>query len=133
MAGIDFHLSHIFARTDDRHRSVEFIALFKGIDAYYPSEAIIQVVLDNHSAHISKETMIFLATRPGRFEYIHTPKHGFWLNLIECASSEMARTFLRHIRVASLDELKARLLKGIDEISPLPVAFRWNKFDIGIA
>ena len=133
LAGIDLHSGHIFARTEDRHRSVEFIALLKDIDAYYPPEAIIRVVLDNHSAHISKETMAFLATRPGRFEYIHTPKHGSWLNLIECAFSKMARTFLRHIRVASLDELKTRILKGVDEMNQLPVVFRWNKFDIGIA
>ncbi len=133
LAGIDLRPGHIFAHTEDRHRSVEFIALLKEIDAYYPPEAIIRVVLDNHSAHISKETMAFLATRPGRFEYVHTPKHGSWLNLIECAFSKMARTFLRHIRVASLDELKARILKGIDEMNQLPVVFRWNKFDIGIA
>jgi len=133
LAGIDLHSGHIFAHTEDRHRSVEFIALLKEIDAYYPPEAIIRVVLDNHSAHISKETMAFLATRPGRFEYVHTPKHGSWLNLIECAFSKMARTFLRHIRVASIDELKARILKGIDEMNQLPVVFRWNKFDIGIA
>ena len=64
-----------------------------------PPTAVIRVVLDNHSAHISRETMAYLATRPGRFEYVHTPKHGSWLNLIECAFSKMARTFLRHIRV----------------------------------
>ncbi len=35
-----------------------------------------RVVLDNHSAHISKETVAYLSERPGRFEYVHTPKHG---------------------------------------------------------
>lgn len=133
LAGIDLHSGHIFAHTEDRHRSVEFIALLKEMDAYYPPEAIIRIVLDNHSAHISKETMAFLATRPGRFEYVHTPKHGSWLNLIECAFSKMARTFLRHIRVDSIDELKMRIRKGIDEMNQLPVVFRWNKFDIGVA
>ena len=108
MAGIDLHSGHIFANVEDRHRSIEFIALLKQIDAHYPENAIIRVVLDNHSAHISKETMAFLSTRPGRFEYVHTPKHGSWLNLIECAFSKMARTFLRHIRVTSKDDLKQR-------------------------
>jgi hypothetical protein len=46
---------------------------------HYPEDAIIRVVLDNHSAHISKETMTYLSSRPGRFEYVHTPKHGSWL------------------------------------------------------
>jgi hypothetical protein len=45
----------------------------------------------------------------------------------------MARTFLRHIRVTSKDELKQRILKGIAEINAAPVAFRWNKFDLGVA
>ena len=132
LAGIDLHSGHIFANVEDRHRSLEFIDLLKELDAYYPPEAIIRVVLDNHSVHISKETMAFLATRPGRFEYVHTPKHGSWLNLIECVFSKMARTFLRHIRVASVDELKMRILKGVDEMNQLPVVFRWNKFDIGV-
>jgi len=132
LAGIDLHSGHIFAHAEDRHRSIEFIGLLKTMDAYYAPEAVIRLVLDNHSAPISKETLAFLATRPGRFEYVHTPKHGSWLNLIECVFSKMARTFLRHIRVASLDELKTRILKGIDEMNQMPVVFRWNKFDIGI-
>jgi len=132
MAGIDLHSGHIFANVEDRHRSVEFIGLLKKIDEHYAPEAIIRVVLDNHSAHISKETMAYLASRPGRFEYVHTPKHGSWLNLIECAFSKMARTFLRHIRVKSKDELKTRILKGIAEINDSPVVFRWNKFDLGV-
>ena len=133
LAGIDLHSGHIFANVEDRHRSVEFIALLKRLDEYYPSDAIIRVVLDNHSAHISKETVAYLGTRPGRFEYVHTPKHGSWLNLIECAFSKMARTFLRHIRVNSIDELKTRILKGIEEFNSSPVVFRWNKFDLGVA
>lgn len=133
LAGIDLHSGHIFATVEDRHRSVEFIALLKRLDEHYPSEATIRVVLDNHSAHISKETVAYLGTRPGRFEYVHTPKHGSWLNLIECAFSKMARTFLRHIRVKSIDELKQRILKGIAEFNAAPVVFRWNKFDLGVA
>ncbi len=132
LAGIDLHSGHIFANVEDRHRSVEFIGLLKRLDDYYPPDAIIRVVLDNHSAHSSKETSAYLATRPRRFEYVHTPKHGSWLNLIECAFSKMARTFLRHIRVDSIDELKVRILKGVDEFNDTPVVFRWNKFDLGL-
>ena len=121
--------SQIIANVEPRHRSVEFIALLRRLDEHYPSEAIIRVVLDNHSAHISKETMAYLASRPGRFEYIHTPKHGSWLNLVESAFSKMARSFLRHIRVSSLDELKSRILKGIDEMNANPVRFQWKAFD----
>ena len=132
LAGIDLHSGHVFANVEDRHRSIEFIGLLKQLDAHYPEDAIICVVLDSHSTHISKETMTYLSSRPGRFEYVHTPKQGSWLNLIECAFSKMARTFLRHIRVTSKDDLKQRILKGIAEINASPVVFRWNKFDLGV-
>jgi len=133
LAALDLHTGEIIANVEPRHRSCEFIDLLKRLDAHYPPDAMIRVVLDNHSAHISKETMAYLSTRPGRFEYIHTPKHGSWLNLVECAFSKMARTFLRHIRVASKDELKERILKGIAEINASPVPFRWKKFDLELA
>ncbi len=97
-----------------------------------PPETTICLVLDNHSAHIYRETMTYLETRPGRFEYVHTPKHGSWLNLIEGAFSKMARTFLRHIRVASPDELKSRVLQGIEDMNAAPVPFRWQKFDLDL-
>jgi transposase len=129
LGGIDLHDGHIFGQVHDRHRSREFIELLKEIDAYYPEGATIRVVLDNHSAHISKETKKFLATRPERFEYIHTPKHGSWLNLIESVFSKMARSFLRHIRVCSKAELKERILRGIAEMNAAPVVFRWKNFD----
>jgi len=129
IAALDLHTGEILANVERRHRSVEFVALLRRLDEHYPNEAIIRVVLDNHSAHISRETMAYLASRPGRFEYVHTPKHGSWLNLVESAFSKMARSFLRHIRVASLDELKARILKGIDEMNAHPVRFQWKNFD----
>ena len=124
---------HIFANIEDRHRSSEFIGLLIQLGANDPKDAIIRVVLNNHSAHISRQTMAYLNSRPGRFESVHTPKHGSWLNLIECAFSKMARTFLRHIRVSSKQDPKQRIYAGIAEINASPVAFCWNKLDLGTA
>ena len=132
LAALDLHDGKIIAQVQDRHRSQEFIELLKELDNYYPDKCTIRMVLDNHSSHVSKETMSYLGTRPGRFEYVHTPKHGSWLNLVETAFSKMARTFLRHIRVSSVDELKERIIKGINEINEAPVIYRWKKFDLEI-
>jgi len=128
LAALDLHTGHVTAQVHDRHRSREFISLLKELDEYYPPESIIRVVLDNHSAHISKETMAYLKTRPNRFVYVHTPKHGSWLNLVETLFGKMARTFLRHIRVDSKAELKERIMRGIAEINASPVVHRWSKF-----
>jgi transposase len=129
LAGLDLHDGHVLAQVHDRHRSCEFISLLKEMDAHYPVESTIRLILDNHSAHISKETMKYLASRPGRFLYVHTPKHGSWLNLVETLFSKMARTFLKHIRVNSKEQLKERILQGIREINESPVVHRWKKFN----
>jgi transposase len=101
LAAVDLHNGEIFAQVHPRHRSREYILLLKELDDHYPKDCTIRVILDNHSAHISKEIMAYLASRPNRFIYVHTPKHGSWLNLIETVFSRMARTFLKGIRVAS--------------------------------
>ena len=129
LAGLDLQDGHVTARVERRHRSREFIALLKDLDVYYPAEAVIRLILDNHSAHISKETRAYLATRPNRFCYVHTPTHGSWLNLVETLFGKMARTFLRGMRVSSWDELKERILKGISEINAVPVVHKWQKFE----
>jgi hypothetical protein len=133
LAALDLHDGHVMAQVHDRHRSREFIFLLKELDAYYPAESTIRIILDNHSAHISKETMKYLASRPGRFLYVHTPKHGSWLNLVETLFGKMARTFLKNIRVNSKQELKERILLGIKEINDSPVVHRWKKFDFAHA
>jgi transposase len=129
LAGLDLQDGHVTARVERRHRSREFVALLKDLDAHYPAEAVIRLILDNHSAHISKETRAYLATRPNRFCYVHTPTHGSWLNLVETLFGKMARTFLRGMRVASWEELRERILKGIEEINVAPVVHRWRKFE----
>lgn len=133
LAGVDLHNGEVFAEVHPRHRSREFILLLKALDEHYPKECTIRVILDNHSAHISKETMAYLASRPNRFIYVHTPKHGSWLNLIETVFGKMARTFLKGIRVQSREELKQRILQGVREMNLAPVVFRWKKFDLELA
>src|SRR5664279_2132317 len=129
LAALDLQDGHITARVEDRHRSVEFIGLLSDLDARHPPECTIRIILDNHSAHLSKEMQAFLSLHPNRFQYVLTPKHGSWLNIVETLFGKMARTFLRHIRVHSLDELKTRILKGIEEINAAPVVHRWKNFD----
>jgi transposase len=126
MAGIDLLNGHVLALVAERHRSYEFIEFLKEVDKYYSDQIKIRIVLDNHSAHISKETQSYLSKKPNRFEFIFTPKHGSWLNLIETFFSKMARTFLREIRVSGKTELVERITKYIAEVNEQPVIFHWK-------
>ena len=127
LAGIDLLTGKVHALVRDRHRSKEFIEFLKLLDAAYPASTAIKLILDNHSAHISRETRDWLATRPaGRFDFTFTPKHGSWLNLIEGFFSKLARSVLRHIRVASKQELKDRLMAAMDHFNQNPVVHTWT-------
>src|SRR5713101_8587746 len=66
LAGIDLVTGKVHALVKDRHRSREFIDFLKLVDAAYPTHTAIRLILDNHSAHISKETNAWLAARPVR-------------------------------------------------------------------
>jgi len=133
LAGIDLLTGKVHACVEDRHRSREFVGFLKRLDEAYPADTAIKLILDNHSAHISKETKAWLATQPeGRFAFVFTPKHGSWLNLVEGFFSKMARSLLRHIRVASKLELKTRILAYLDDINSEPVIHTWT-YKIGEA
>ncbi len=126
MAGMDLATGHVHRSVVERHRSREFVAFLRGLDAAYPKRTKLRLILDNHSAHVSKETRAYLATVPNRFEFVFTPKHASWLNLIETFFGKLARTLLRGIRVASKDELKERIERYIDELNVDPVVFKWT-------
>ena len=126
LAGIDLHTGKVMPYVNERHRSKEFVEFLEIVDKEYHVDWKIRIILDNHSSHISKETKKYLLTKPGRFDFVFTPKHGSWLNIIEMFFSKIARSFLKHIRVESKEELRERIYKGIKEINNDPVIFRWK-------
>jgi transposase len=127
LAGIDLLTGKVHASVEERHRSREFVGFLKKLDAAYPTDTAIKVILDNHSAHVSKETKAWLATqREGRFTFVFTPKHGSWLNLVEGFFSKLARSLLRGIRVASKAELKSRILAHLTDLNKEPVIHTWT-------
>ena len=126
LAGIDLISGKVHSLIRERHKSSDFIDFLKLIDAAYPAGAVIYMVLDNHTIHTSRETRAFLDTRKGRFQFVFTPKHASWLNLIEALFSKMARVSLRGLRVNSKEELRAHIERWVAECNEDPVPFRWR-------
>jgi transposase len=126
LAGLDLHTGRVTEIVRDHHASVDFIALLSKLDETYPPQTRIRLLLDNHSAHISKQTRGWLSLHPLRFEFAFTPKHGSWLNIVETMFSKMARSMLRGIRVKSKQELVDRIHLYFEQINADPVIFRWE-------
>lgn len=126
LAGIDLLNGEVLGLVRERHRSREFVEFLRLADQHYPPGRRIRVVLDNHSAHISRETRAYLASVPNRFEFIFTPTHGSWLNLVESFFGKLARALLRGLRVSCKEELRARIELYLKEVNEEPVVFKWK-------
>ena len=127
LAGIDLLTGEAIPLVRDTHKSSDFIDFLKILDKKYPSQDTIRIILDNHSAHTSKETKRFLATMPKDcFAFVFTPKHGSWLNMIEGFFGKMTKQMLRGIRVNSKQELVDRIYQYFDEINKEPVVYHWK-------
>ena len=126
LAGIDLKTGRAFPLVKDKHASEDYIDFLKTLDDYYPKEDVIRILLDNLKVHTSEKTKEYLKTRPGRFEFVFTPKHGSWLNMVEGFFSKMSKQVLKGIRVKSKEELKERILKYFEEENLQPVVFHWK-------
>lgn len=135
LAAIDLQTGEAIPLVRDKHSSKEYIEFLKLLDNKYPKGDKIRIVLDNLKVHTSEATRTYLATVTGRFEFVFTPKHGSWLNMVEGFFSKMTRQMLRGIRVNSKDELTNRIYKYFAEINEDPIVFHWkyNLDDIDVS
>ena len=135
LAAIDLQTGEAIPLVRDKHSSMEYIEFLKLLDDKYPKGDKIRIVLDNLKVHTSEVTRKYLATVPGRFEFVFTPKHGSWLNMVEGFFSKMTRQMLRGIRVKSNEELTNRIYRYFAEINEEPIVFHWkyNLDDIDIS
>ena len=126
LAGIDLQTGEAIPLVKDTHNSDDYIEFLKILDGKYPKGDKIRLVLDNLRVHKSEKVQNYIATVPDRFEFVFTPKHASWLNLVEGFFSKMTKQMLKGIRVNTKDELVNRIYKYFDEINEDPIVYKWS-------
>lgn len=126
LAGIDLQTGEAIPAVSDTHNSGDYIGFLQKLDRKYPEGDKVRLVLDNLKVHKSVKVREYLETVPGRFEFVFTPTHASWLNLVEGFFSKMTRQMLQGIRVKSKDELVARIYRYFDEVNEVPVVYHWT-------
>ena len=126
LAGIDLQTGKAIPLVSETHNSKDYIEFLKILDNKYPKGDKIRLVLDNLKVHSSEETRKYHVTVPERFEFVFTPKHGSWLNMVEGFFSKMTKQMLRGIRVKSKAELTDRMYLYFQEVNSEPVVFHWK-------
>ena len=97
-----------------RRTKVDFAKQVKELaDVHYPAADRITLVMDNLNTH--RLSTLYEAFEPTearrlieRFEVVHTPKHGSWLNMAECELSVLEKQALG-ARVSDETELRSRV------------------------
>lgn len=126
LAGIDLQTGEAIPLLSETHNSKDYIEFLKILDSKYPKGDKIRLVLGNLKVQTSEETRTYLATVPRRFEFVFTPRHGSWLNMVEGFFSKMTKQMLRGIRVKSKAELAERIYQYFNEINEEPIVFHWK-------
>ena len=90
-----------------RKRSREFLTFLKAIRRRYSGR--IWIVMDNLSAHKTREVMAWARQNNVRFQF--TPTNASWLNGIECQFTHLKKNVLTHCDYASFDEMRKAIHK----------------------
>lgn len=98
-----------------QRRRLEFAEVVRALcDEVYPEADVVRIVCDNLNTHTAAA---FYERYPAaearrlaeRVEFVYTPVHGSWLNVVECEFSAMVRQCLAHRRLGQIDVLASEV------------------------
>ena len=127
-AALDVKTGEVHGMTAERHTAQQFITFLNGLVERAEWAQEIHVVLDNLSAHKTKDVERFLA------EHLHvqfhfTPTYSSWLNQVELWFAKMQRDMITRGVFTSVADLGNKLRKYIRAYSKSAKPFRWTYTD----
>lgn len=125
-AALDLATGKVIGSLHSRHRSQEFLAFLKKIDAEVPADLDCHVVLDNASTHKTPAVKRWLTNNP-RFVLHFTPTSSSWLNLVERWFAELTTKKLRRGTHTSVRQLNADIRAWIKTWNDNPRPYVWAK------
>jgi transposase len=125
-AALDIATGNVLGQCYRRHRSVEFLAFLKKIDAAVPADLDIHLVLDNYGTHKTALVRLWLQKRP-RYHLHFTPTHASWLNQVERWFALLTQRQIKRGSHTSVQELEAAIREFIVIHNQQPKPFRWTK------
>ena len=117
----------VIATVANRTRSKEFLSFLKLVHRKTPKDKQLHIILDNLSAHKTKEVQQWLADNP-RVHFHFTPTSASWINAVEGWFSQLERRALYRGIFTSVADLKTKLMEFVDvHNDQLAKPFKWTK------
>ena len=115
----------------ERRRKHEFaLAMRRLVEEHYPRAKKIRVVLDNLSTHTAAAFYESFPPQQAhrlarRIEFVYTPVHGSWLNMVEVEISVLARQCLKR-RLADMETLEREAKAWETDRNRLGASVGWH-------
>jgi transposase len=108
-----------------RHRHQEFLKFLRRIDAEFPAEIKLHVVMDNYGTHKHPKVQSWLQRHP-RFVPHFIPTSSSWLNLVERWFGELTGKRIRCGTFISVADLVAAIDEYLGAWNANPKPFVWT-------
>ena len=124
-AALNTRTGEIIGQTVPRHTSAAFVEFLADVVATQPRRREIHVIVDNLSAHKTKDVQAFLAAHP-RVHLHFTPTYSSWLNQVELWFAKIERDLLARGIFTSLPDLARKIRRYITRYNNDPKPIRWT-------
>ena len=125
-AALDLATGRVIGELHRRHRSQEFLAFLRTIDANVPAKLDVHLILDNYGTHKTPSVKAWFARHP-RFHLHFTPTSGSWLNLVERFFATLSTRQIKRGTHRSTRELEQAIRAYLDTYNQNPKPFIWSK------
>lgn len=108
-----------------RHRHQEFLKFLRTVDAEFPPELALHLILDNYGTHKHPKVQQWLAKRP-RFKLHFTPTSASWTNLVERWFRELTDKAIRRGTFGSVADLETAIHAFLSNYNDDAKPFVWT-------
>lgn len=125
-AALDIATGEVIGRLKRRHRSTEFLAFLKEVDANVPEDMPVHLVMGNYATHKTDNVKVWLAAHP-RYQVHFTPTSASWLNLVERFFSTLSEKWIKRQAHTSVKDLEESIDYYLATHNANPRPFRWHR------
>lgn len=124
-AALEVAAGKVIGQCYARHRHQEFLKFLRRLDAEFPGEIRLHVVMDNYGTHKHPRVQRWLK-RHERFIAHFVPTSSSWLNLVERWFGELTGKRLRRGTFVSVEDLQQAIEEFLTTWNNAPRPFVWT-------
>ncbi len=124
-AALELLQGKVIGQCYGRHRHQEFLKFLRRLDAEFPGNVSLHLIMDNYGTHQHPKVQAWLK-RHRRFKFHFTPTSGSWLNLVERWFAELTNKAVRRGTFASVTDLELAIEQFLEAWNQNPKSFVWT-------